>query len=160
AIDPVLGPIFYSFDPHAIQEGIRFQRDAECLRCHGGTFVREIPGLLARSVFTDTAGQPVLSPGSELVDTTTPIEKPWGGWYVTALRAGPRHRGNVILSTEHEPAPQELAVRANLKNLDKLVDTEPYLTSSSDITALLVFEHQVSVQNVLTKANQECLRMI
>jgi len=31
---------------------------------------------------------------------------------------------------------------------------------SSDITALLVFEHQVSVQNVLTKANQECLHMI
>ena len=160
AIDPVLGPVFYSFDPHAVQEGIRFQRDAECLRCHGGTFVREIPGLLARSVFTDTAGQPVLSLGSELVDATTPIEKRWGGWYVTALRAGPRHRGNVILSTEHEPVPQELAVRANLKSLDKLVDTEPYLTSSSDITALLVFEHQVSVQNVLTKANHECLRMM
>src|SRR5262249_54756835 len=68
AMDPVLGPVFYSFDPQAVREGIRFQRDAECLRCHGGTFVREIPGLLARSVFTDTAGQPVLSLGSELVD--------------------------------------------------------------------------------------------
>ena len=160
AIDPVLGPVFYSFDPHAVQDGIRFQRDADCLRCHGGTFVRDIPGLLARSVLPDKAGQPVLSLGSELVDATTPIEKRWGGWYVTALRAGPQHRGNVILSSEHEPAPQQLAIGANLRNLDKLVDTQPYLTSSSDITALLVFEHQVSVQNVLTKANQECLRMV
>jgi hypothetical protein len=28
------------------------------------------------------------------------------------------------------------------------------------VTALLIFEHQVSVQNVLTKANQQCLRMM
>jgi hypothetical protein len=44
--------------------------------------------------------------------------------------------------------------------LDKLVDTNPYLVNSSDVTALLVFEHQVAVQNVLTKANQECWRMV
>lgn len=160
AMDPVLGPIFYSFDPHAVREGFRFQRDADCMRCHGGTFIREIPGLLARSVFTDSAGQPLLALGSELVDASTPIEKRWGGWYVTAIRAGPRHRGNLILSTEHEPGPQEMETAANLKSLEKLVDPTPYLVSSSDVTALLIFEHQVSVQNALTKANQECLRMI
>jgi hypothetical protein len=160
AIDPVLGPVFYSFDPHAVQQGVKFERDADCLRCHGGTFVREIPGLLARSVFTDSAGQPLLSLGSELVDTTTPIEKRWGGWYVTALRGGPRHRGNLVLSTEHEPASEELAKGTHLKTLGTLVDTSPYLVRSSDITALLIFEHQVSVQNALTKANQECMRML
>jgi hypothetical protein len=160
AIDPVLGPVFYSFDPQAAREGTRFQRDPDCLRCHGGTFVRDIPGLLARSMFTDSGGQPMLSLGSELVDTTTPIEKRWGGWYVTALRGGTRHRGNLVLSTEHEPSPDELTAGANLQSLEKLVDTRPYLVPSSDITALLVFEHQVSVQNVLTKANQECLRML
>ena len=160
AIDPVLGPIFYSFDPHAGREALRFEREADCLRCHGGTFIRDIPGLLARSVFTESSGQPVLSLGSELVDATTPIEKRWGGWYVTARRAGPRHRGNLVLTSEREPGPEEMAVEANLASLDKLVDTRPYLVRSSDVTALLVFEHQVSVQNALTKANQECLRMI
>lgn len=160
AIDPVLGPVFYSFDPHAVREGARFQRDPDCLRCHGGTFVRDIPGLLARSVFTDSSGQPLLALGSELVDMTTPIEKRWGGWYVSAVRGGPRHRGNLILSTEQEPGPSELAGGARVKSLEKLVDTSPYLVSSSDIAALLVFEHQVSVQNALTKANQECLRML
>jgi hypothetical protein len=160
AIDPILGPVFYSFDPHADRQAKGFSRDSDCLRCHGGTFVRDIPGLLARSVFTDSGGQPLLSLGSELVNVSTPIEKRWGGWYVTALRAGPGHRGNLILSTENEPSPDETARSANLKSIEKLVDTRPYLVRSSDITALLVFEHQVSVQNVLTKANQECLQMI
>lgn len=160
AIDPVLGPVFYSFDPHTAQEGKQFQRDADCLRCHGGTFIRDIPGLLARSVFSDETGQPLLSLGSEMVDAATPIEKRWGGWYVTALRAGPRHRGNLVLSTEQEPSPEEMAAKANLTSIEKLVDTRPYLAPSSDVTALLVFEHQVSVQNALTKANQQCLRMM
>lgn len=160
AIDPVLGPVFYSFDPHAVGKGKRFVRDEDCLRCHGGIFVPEIPGLLARSVFTDSGGQPLLEFGSELVDATTPIEKRWGGWYVTAMRAGPRHRGNLIVTTGREPNPNELAASANLKSLKSLVDTSPYLEPTSDVTALLVFEHQISVQNALTRANQECLRMI
>jgi hypothetical protein len=160
AIDPVLGPVFYSFDPHERGEGKRFYRDADCLRCHGGTFVREIPGLLARSVFTKASGEPLLSLGSELVDMTTPIEKRWGGWYVTALQSGPRHRGNLLLSTDAERSPERMAATSNLKSLEKFCDLRPYLASSSDVAALLVFEHQVSVQNVLTKANQDCLRMI
>jgi hypothetical protein len=157
-IDPVLGPVFYSFDPHGDRS--QFQRDPDCLRCHGGTFVRDIPGLLVRSMFADASGQPLLAFGSELVDFSTPIEQRWGGWYVTAARSGPRHRGNLILTAEREPTAQEMSVTANLRNLDRLVDTRPYLTSSSDVAALLVFEHQVTVQNALTKANQECLRMI
>jgi hypothetical protein len=67
AIDPVLGPVFYSFDPHGGTAGTRFQRDSDCLRCHGGTFVRDIPGLMARSVFTDTGGQPLLALGYDLL---------------------------------------------------------------------------------------------
>lgn len=161
AIDPVLGPVFYSFDPrNGGQAGSRFERDSDCLRCHGGTFVRDIPALLARSVFTDTAGEPLLALGAELVDASTPIEKRWGGWYVTALRAGPRHRGNLLLSREQEPSTRQMETDANLGRLDKLVDTHPYLEPSSDVVALLVFEHQVSVQNALTRANQECLRMM
>jgi hypothetical protein len=115
AIDPMLGPVFYSFDPHERGVEKRFNRDADCLRCHGGTFVRDIPGLLARSVFTKAGGEPLLSLGSELVDATTPIEKRWGGWYVTALRAGLRHRGNLVLTTEEEPSPERMAAASNLK---------------------------------------------
>jgi hypothetical protein len=111
-------------------------------------------------VFADSAGQLILSLGSELVDSTTPLEKRWGGWFVTARRAGPRHRGNLVLTSNEEPDSKELAAHANLATLDKLVDMRPYLRSSSDVTALMVFEHQVFVQNALTRANQQCLRMM
>jgi hypothetical protein len=160
AVDPVLGPVFYSFDPRSANQTKPFVRDADCLRCHGGTFIRDIPGLLARSLFTDDRGQPLLALGSELVDASTPIEKRWGGWYVTARHAGLRHRGNLVLENEKEPNPGELSKHANLRSLASLVDTSPYLLPSSDVVALLVFEHQVSVQNVLTRANQQCLRMM
>src|ERR1051325_9044130 len=53
-----------------------------------------------------------------------------------------------------------MADHANLSTLDRLGDTRPYLRPSSDVTALLVFEHQVFVQNALTRANQQCLRMM
>ncbi len=160
AVDPVLGPVFYSFDPRSAKEASRFERDPDCMRCHGGTFVRDIPGLLARSMFCDANGQPLLVLGTELVEDSTPIEKRWGGWYVTARKAGPRHRGNLVLAAEQEPSPAQLSANANLASLDKLVDTSPYLVPTSDVTALLVFEHQVSVENALTRANQQCLRMM
>jgi hypothetical protein len=160
AVDPILGPVFYSFDPQSGAGASRFARDPDCLRCHGGTFVRDIPGLLARSMFCDANGQPLLALGTDLIEDSTPIEKRWGGWYVTALRAGPRHRGNLVLAAEQEPNAAQLSANANLASLDKLVDTSPYLVPTSDVTALLVFEHQVSVQNAMTRANQQCLRMM
>lgn len=160
AVDPVLGPVFYSFDPRSEAGASRFDRDPDCMRCHGGTFVRDVPGLLVRSMFCDANGQPLLALGTDLVEDSTPIEKRWGGWYVTALRAGPQHRGNLVLASEQEPNPAQLSANANLANLNKLVDTSPYLVPTSDVTALLIFEHQVSVQNAMTRANQQCLRMM
>src|SRR4051812_39838710 len=69
-MDPILGPIFYSLDPFAARtNGARaLVRDADCLRCHGGTFVRGIPGVLARSVFPDSKGEPITRFGFEVVD--------------------------------------------------------------------------------------------
>src|SRR5437764_1116159 len=32
AIDPLLGPVFYSFDPHASSQAKPFNRDPDCLR--------------------------------------------------------------------------------------------------------------------------------
>jgi hypothetical protein len=160
AIDPILGPVFYKFDPRSSRAGRRFERDTDCLRCHGGAFVRDIPALLARSVYTDSNGQPLLTLGSELVDIRTPFEQRWGGWYATGQHGTARHRGNLLLASEREPTAEELSRGANLKSLPKLIDAKPYLAHSSDLVALLVFEHQVTVQNALTKANQHCLSMM
>ena len=45
--------------------------------------------------------------------------------------------------------------RGNIDTLDGLFDTTPYLTDKSDVVALLVLQHQVTVQNLLTRANFE-----
>jgi len=160
AIDPVLGPVFYKFDPRAIKTKSLFQRDPDCLRCHGGTFVRDIPALLARSVHTDATGEPVSALGSELVDSTTPFSRRYGGWYVTGLNGSVRHLGNVVLKANRTPTDAELVHGNNVKSLSPFFDTRPYLAETSDLVALLVFEHQVTVQNVLTKANQHCMALM
>jgi len=49
---------------------------------------------------------------------------------------------------------------ANRTNLSEFFDTQPYLTRSSDIVALLVFEHQLTMQNTLTRASLDCRRML
>jgi len=98
--------------------------------------------------------------GSELVDSTTPFERRYGGWYVTGLNGAIRHRGNVVLKDNRAPTDAELARGNNVKSLSAFFDTRPYLSETSDLVALLVFEHQVTVQNVLTKANQHCLSLM
>ena len=157
-IDPQLGPVFYGFDPEAAAPA--FVRDNDCLRCHGGTFVRGIPSVFARSVFTDETGEPLLRFGSELVDFRTPFTNRWGGWYVTGEHGTALHRGNVLARDQNGELHAELKRGANMSNLAPFFDTKSYLTHGSDIVALLVFEHQLAMQNTLTRASQDCRRML
>lgn len=159
AIDPELGPVFYAFDPQDARDAKRtFVRESSCLRCHGGTFVRDIPGLFARSLFTQENGEPLLRHGSEIVDDETPFERRWGGWYVTGYAGGENHRGNVfareqgdqLVFTPTEKRPSDLA---------DFFDTSRYLASTSDVVALLVFEHQLAMHNSLTRAGHSARRM-
>jgi len=162
AIDPILGPIFYSLDPRAseVKTQRSFVRDSDCLRCHGGTFVRGIPGLFARSVFTDAEGEPMLRQGTELVDSRTPFTNRWGGWYVTGKHGSTLHRGNVTARETNEQLVVDFRTGANLTCLTNFFDTREYLTNSSDIVALLVIEHQLAMQNTLTRASLNSRRML
>lgn len=158
---PTLGPVFYSFDPHALKTPKnRFIRDDDCLRCHGGTFIRDIPAILARSVYTDLRGHPILAFGSELVGDTTPLELRWGGWYVTGRAGDVRHRGNLSITGETLPTKSQLDQAANRTNLDGFFNSAGYLSTTSDIVALLVFEHQLTMHNTLTQADQHCRWMM
>lgn len=157
-IDPQLGPVFYSFDPNA--DAPKFVRDNDCLSCHGGTFVRGIPGIFVRSVFTDATGEPLLRFGSEVVDFRTPFANRWAGWYVTGKHGTALHRGNVLATDKNGELVVDLKRGANVTDLSRFFDTQAYLTPSSDIIALLVFEHQLAMQNTLTRAAQDCRRML
>lgn len=160
AIDPILGPIFYSFDPEDARDRRRsFVRETSCLRCHGGTFVRDIPGIFARSVFPSENGDPLLRHGTEIVDDETPFERRWGGWYVTGYTGTQPHRGNTFGREvgdrlDFKPSEQRPA------ELTSFFDTTKYLAPTSDMVALLVFEHQLAMHNSLTSAGQRARRMI
>jgi hypothetical protein len=158
AIDLELGPIFYSLDPEAANP--KFVRDSDCLRCHGGTFIRGIPGVFVRSVFTDETGEPLLRFGSEVVDFRTPFTNRWGGWYVTGQHGTALHRGNVLARDKNGELIVDLKRGANVSKLAEFFQTKPYLTEGSDIVALLVLEHQLAMQNTLTRASLDCRRML
>jgi hypothetical protein len=160
AIDPELGPVFYAFDPQDARDSRRtFVRETSCLRCHGGTFVRDIPGLFARSLFTNDRGETLLRHGSEIVDDETPFERRWGGWYVTGYTGKQSHRGNAFAREQGDrldfkPSPERPT------DLTASFDTSKYLAPTSDIVALLVFEHQLAMHNSITSAGQRARRMI
>jgi len=161
-IDPRLGPIFYQFDPSQARSDAahRFTREEDCLRCHGGTFVRDIPGLFVRSLHTDASGEMLLRGGSMVVDFRTPFTNRWGGWYVTGQHGSALHRGNVFSVEKNNELVADFQRGANVTNLAPFFDTRRYLTNSSDIVALLVLEHQTAMQNSITRAGMNCRRML
>ena len=159
-IDPKLGPIFYLLDPYEVPaKPLHFQRDNSCLSCHGGSYTPEVPGVIVRSVYPGPEGHPIMSQGSTIVDTTTPFSDRWGGWYVTGRHGSVLHRGNVTATEKNDQTINiDFKAGANVTNLAKFFDVTPYKRKQSDIVALMVLEHQTSVQNILTKANQASLR--
>ncbi|MCX6954551.1 MAG: hypothetical protein NTV51_20550 [Verrucomicrobia bacterium] len=159
AIDPKLGPIFYTLELPGPRRGpLKVERDADCLRCHGGAFVREIPGVFARSLFPDANGDPLLRHGTMLVDDETPFEQRWGGWYVTGYHGTPPHRGNAVASELKDQLVFEPAAQRP-DELSGKFDVSAYLRPTSDVVALLVFEHQMAMQNSLVHAAFAVRRM-
>ncbi len=162
SFDPQLGPVFYTFDPRPLPKPDlpRFKRDNDCLSCHGGSFVRGIPGVLVRSVNTDENGDPLLQFGSKVVDHTTPFKDRWGGWYVTGTHGESVHQGNVFASGKDRELTVDYAQGANITELSRFFPVENMLTNSSDIVALLVLEHQTAMHNSITRAAYNARRML
>ncbi|MBL9115484.1 MAG: hypothetical protein JNJ83_10805 [Verrucomicrobiaceae bacterium] len=160
-IDPELGPTFYLIDPRARDDRrLRFQRDQSCLSCHGGPFSPDVPGVIVRSVTPGPEGHPIMSQGSRVVDTTTAFEERWGGWYVTGKHGDAVHQGNVTAEENGESVIIDPKPGQNVSDLGQFFDTDPYPRKTSDVVALMVLEHQTSVQNILTKAAHSTRRAL
>ncbi|MBL9203144.1 MAG: hypothetical protein JNL39_21725 [Opitutaceae bacterium] len=159
-VDPRLGPIFYAMDLAALRRGVNpFSRDSDCLSCHGGAFVRDVPGVFVRSVFPADSGEPLLRHGTTVVDDQTPFADRWGGWYVTGYRGAAPHRGNAIAREEKDRLVFEPESRRP-DELSAFFDVSIYPAATSDVVALLVLEHQTTLQNTLTRAAFATRRMI
>lgn len=153
-MDDVKGAVYYTLDNRP-DGAVRLEHETgRCLTCHD-TFSMSgggVPRFLAHSVHADVGGE-VLDDFSINVNDETPMRDRWGGWYVTGQQGSELHLGNIQARSAADFRSVEKLRLGNLESLEGLFDTRPYPTPQSDIVALLVFEHQAQVQNLITRAN-------
>ncbi len=155
ALDPELGPIFYTLDQQT-ESRPEFRRETfRCLRCHDSYSLTGggVPRYLMGSMFPDSNGEAVSHEGWFLTNDQSPIRERWGGWYVTGTHGDQLHMGNLVVADPTDRNQFDLNRGANVTELDTLIDTAPYLSNHSDIVALLILEHQVYVQNLIIGLN-------
>ncbi|MFI4859421.1 MAG: hypothetical protein ACIAXF_01940 [Phycisphaerales bacterium JB063] len=149
--DPDEGTGFYAFHPRSYDTDRPLDVPVSCLNCHASSRTNHAPGLLVRSVYPDADGFPIGGAGSFVTGHASPLEKRWGGWYVTGEHGTMRHMGNVIAHETEHNAELDMDSGANRDSLDDLIRTDRYLAPGSDIVALMVLEHQVEMHNLLTQ---------
>jgi len=145
SLDPPQGLVFYTMDTQKT-ETPRFERKSnECLICHAPA-----GGLIVTSVFPSADGTPLIT-GSffEGVDHRTPIERRWGGWYVSGTHGSMHHMGNAVAPDPDRPSDLEESGTQNLSSLTSKINPSKYLTSTSDIVALMTIEHQTHLTNLI-----------
>jgi hypothetical protein len=148
--DPEQGVQFYALDQKP-QATPLFDRRRGCLTCHQAYSTLHVPGMLARSVFMTPGGLALSGSGSFDPDDRTPFRQRWGGWYVTGTHGSMRHMGNAMFtgSDDRDAAISERTL--NRTSLDGLFDGHGYPSAHSDIVALMVFQHQVRMTNLVTR---------
>ena len=151
--DPRQGGIFYLLPQNQVPTP-QLLRDDRCLTCHYALVAQGVPGFFVRSVPTATDGVPMPWLGNAIPDHRTPLEERWAGWYVTGNAGSMAHLGNMLLTDRRA---QELPARAKgvVTTLDGRFPTGDYLSPHSDIVALLVFNHQARMMNLVTRIGWE-----
>jgi hypothetical protein len=157
SVDPERGPIFYTLD-QTNGASPRFVRGTDCMQCHLGPKTVNVPGLVVRSVLTDSNGVALSQVADFVNGHNSPLPERWGGWYVTGTHERDQHLGNLFFtdagaSTIEQKAQSEAP--AFVTDLRNRFDTSRYLSPHSDIVALLVLEHQTRMQNLITRAGYE-----
>lgn len=152
--DPRQGVIFYVLDNEPAAKP-QFQRRDNCLQCHESYGTAGVPGMLLRSVYPDSEGTPMYAAGTYDSDHSSPIDQRWGGWYVTGDAGSTRHLGNALFADPQNPRPITAKLSRNPHSVQGRFDLTGYLSPYSDIVALLIFEHQMHVTNLLTRVGWE-----
>jgi hypothetical protein len=177
AHDPEQGVVFYTVDqlvrpggavplsgeasppPENLRPDIR--RGTNCLTCHVSGATLDVPGMIARSNFTNANGATIPQLGFHLIDHRTPLTQRWGGWFVTGKYDAPPYGGighmGGVTTTLH-PTRGDVAVTSNevlQRWMNSDIDGRGYPSHESDIAALMVFDHQMRAINLLTRLNWE-----
>ncbi len=133
-VDPQLGTVFYSLDQ--VERSVRSS-------CDRSTIARRATLRAIRKAFRPHGSQrlrrrrgyPILSAGSYRIDQTSPLEKRWGGWYVTGTHGKQTHLGNVSYRGSETPKPIDDKNGLNRTSLRGEFDASGFLTPHSDIAA-------------------------
>ncbi len=152
--DPQQGVVFYTIDQKSQTQPL-FERRKDCLTCHQVLSTLHVPGMLARSVFMGREGSTLGQFGSYDADDRTPFRRRWGGWYVTGTHGNIRHMGNAIVTNADDRESGINDRTLNRTSLDGDFDARTYPSAHSDIVALMVFQHQVRMMNLITRIGWE-----
>ncbi len=155
ALDVNQGINFYTIEKKKTGEPRFLRRGVECLNCHLLANTLNVPGLLATSVIPRPDGSPRQVASAVVVDSRTPLDQRWGGWYVTGTSGGLLHRGNAVAPNPDQPTLLDLRNKQNLTTVEGRVDSGVYPLPTSDIVALLTLEHQNRMTSFLTRLNWE-----
>jgi hypothetical protein len=100
--------------------------------------------MMVRSRIASPDGSLKLILGGYTTDHRSVFKERWDGWYVSSASDHGRHMGNTVFTDEDEP--EAIPVR---------IDQAAYLFPYRDIAALLVFNHQMYMMNLLTRIGWE-----
>jgi hypothetical protein len=159
AQDPNQGVVFYTIDQSSTTPAAIVRR-TQCLTCHVSGSTMEVPGMIARSMFTRRDGDVMPQFGSFIVDHRTPLPQRWGGYFVTGNYVAPvysgfGHMGNVTTAVHATSGPATTSNEVLIEWLDGTAGTRGYPSNESDIAALMIFDHQMRAMNLLTRVNWE-----
>jgi hypothetical protein len=166
SVDPVEGARFYTLAQTRAVEPRFTSETTTCLMCHESRSITEgVPGFMVRSILVDRMGYPIdeIHPGP--TTDRTPVERRWGGWYVTGTHGAEHHAGNVYApDMNHEVDLKrryidafDFAAGANVETLEDRFDVDAYLTPHSDLVSIMVLAHQARVHNLISLVRTEAL---
>jgi len=143
--DPQQGMVFYSLDQDSKSAPL-IERRNECANCHISLASMAVPGLLNRSVATREDGRVIPRIANGVVDHRTPAHERWGGHYVTGI-SGVAHLGNSAYANTDGAQGQDVRPLAVLDQ----ADLGAYSFALADAAALMVFDHQAHMMNLITR---------
>lgn len=155
AIDPKKGTVFYTIDQRD-PEKPKIKRRNDCMSCHIGPRLLDVPALFVRSVYTDEAGNATGMVDGFISGHLNKLRDRWGGWYVTGTHGKDVHMGNTFVKEAEHPT-VDLKPTSDLVSLEDKLDTSKYLSPHSDTVALLVLDHAVRMQAFFTRARYDAL---
>ena len=159
--DPQLGTTFYVVDQDDTTGSPAITRKTQrCLFCHASSHTGRVPGLMMLSVYTDSSGHRVFPSDSIFPLPDGPLAGRFAGWYVSGRHGKQRHLGNVMITSDDVITSESKLENGNRLDLSRWFETTKYPAPHSDLIALLVLQHQVTMHNQLTQANYQARRTL